>query len=419
VDIEVEKDKLNDYLNKFSPNAYYNKKEIMYRLGATMSIDEYWPMLLEQRKHSGVTLPFKDQKGRDFWFICTDLIKSRLANIDDIAHQELLEVLREDKEFETSVIFNALVDEAFFSSTIEGAFSTKKRTQEIINRQQKPQNKSEQMISNNYRALEYILENILAPIDEHTILSIYKLVVEDTLAEEDKVEKYRNDYVYVLDETGSQLVYEAPDSAAVQNLMDELLAFINAKDDFHPIIKAIIIHFLLIYIHPFFDGNGRTARAVSYMYLLQAGYNFFRFFSISSIVNEEKPKYYKAIKDCEDYDSDLTYFIDFYTRMVIDSVARVIANIRKELSRRIIDKYLLAQKIVLNPRQKKAIDMYIRMSRNQWEVKDYQKKLKTSYETGRSDLNQLVEYNIFHKSKLGKKYIYQLVAWDDFLTTTD
>lgn len=146
--------------------------------------------------------------------------------------------------------------------------------------------------------------------------------VKDTLEVEDIVEKYRDDAVFVWETKSQKPIYEGPHHSQIQALMDDLVKFINDDDELHPVIKACIIHLYFVYIHPFFDGNGRTARALSYMFLLQKGYNFFKFFSISSVVREEKSKYYKAIDDTEKYESDLTYFLIFYIDMIIHSIAQ-------------------------------------------------------------------------------------------------
>ena len=161
----------------------------------------------------------------------------------------------------------------------------------MVEKKVAPTNKSEQMIYNNYKALDFILENLDKPINEETILSIYNIVVNETLDEEAKVEKYRTDMVYVWELNANRPIYTPPSHLQVQTLMDKLIEFINTDDDLHPVVKSCVIHFIFVYIHPFFDGNGRTARAVSYMYLLKKGYNFFKFFSISSVVQEHKSKY--------------------------------------------------------------------------------------------------------------------------------
>src|SRR5690606_8261537 len=151
-----------------------------------------------------------------------------------------------------TLILDALVDEAFNSSVIEGAFSTRKRSKEIIQKNIIPTNVSEQMILNNYKALEYILENLHQPITEKVFGDVYKIITENTLDDEDKVEKYRNDSVIVWDYTNQKQIYEGPHFSEVPKMMDNFFKFINNQEDnLHPIVKASIIHFYMVYIHPF------------------------------------------------------------------------------------------------------------------------------------------------------------------------
>jgi Fic family protein len=154
-------------------------------------------------------------------------------------------------------------------------------------------------------------------------------VTKNTLDHEDQVQKYRNDKVFIFNPNLGEQIYEAPDYQKVQTLMNLLFDFINRDDDLHPIIKTAIIHFYFVYVHPFFDGNGRTARCLAYMYLLQKGYDAFRYFSVSSLILDERNKYYKAIKDVEDNESDLTYFVMFYNEMILKSVTNFISSLNE------------------------------------------------------------------------------------------
>ncbi len=399
-------EKIKGYLHDFTEKLYLNKKEVMYRIKTPLTIESFWPILLQHRKDRSITVPLKDQSNRNFWFVLTDNLKENLNIIEREAQLHFFEQI--DEKFKNNVILNALIDEAFNSSVIEGAFSTRKRTKEMITKKIAPTNKSEQMIINNYKALDFILENLDKPLNEEMILLIYRKVVHNTLEKEDEVDKYRDDSVLVWDYNTQNVVYQAPSHLYVQSLMDELVGFINNDNDLlHPIIKACVIHFYFVYIHPFFDGNGRTARAISYMYLLQKGYNFFKFFSISTVVQEEKRKYYKAIKDTEDYDSDLTYFINFYAQMIINSITMILQDFDKEYKRQLVKKFLQFKRISLTRRQYKAI-LFSTKSNKRFSIAQYQKKFKVAYETARTDLNELYELNIFKKTKVGKKFYYEV-----------
>jgi len=348
---------MESLINSFN-EKYLTKKEIQYRIPKDINLNDLWDKLIDSRKTAGIEIPLKDQLENHFWFNLTNEITKNIGTIQDSAAEDLFKSVPCD--LEVSVIADALIDEAFNSSVIEGAFSTKRRTKEMIDKLLKPSNKSEIMIINNYHALLYILDHLDQPLDENIILSVYRILTKDNLDEENIVEKYRTDSVYVWDTKTNTAIYTAPHYSKVQELMDSLLEFINSNNNYHPVIKACIIHFYFVYIHPFFDGNGRTARAISYMYLLQNDYKFFKFFSISSVINEEKSRYYDAIENTEVYDSDMTYFIKYYTSMIVHSIAKVKNNFRKEFGRQLIKDTLEKAGIMLEARQSKVINRFIR-----------------------------------------------------------
>lgn len=396
---------MENLINNFN-EKYFTKKEVQYRIPEDFDIDEFWNKLIDIRKKSCIKVPLMDQSSNNFWFNLTNEIKKNIESIENSATEDLFKSV--PLELEASVIADALIDEAYNSSVIEGAFSTKRRTKEMIEKHLQPSNKSEIMILNNYRALLYIMNHLNEPLNEEIILSIYKILTKDTLDSEDIVDKYRTDTVYVWDTKANEVTYTAPPYSQVQDLMNSLLNFINFNNNYHPLIKACIIHFYFVYIHPFFDGNGRTARAISYMYLLQNGYKFFKFFSISSVINEEKNRYYDAIENTEIYSSDITYFIKYYSSMIVRSISKIKDNFKKEFGKKLIKDTLEKSGIILDKRQNKIINQLITIDKNFITIEDYKKKFKISYETARTDLLELETIGFFKKTKKGKKFIFIL-----------
>lgn len=397
---------MDQHLFKDYFERYLNKKEIMYRLPAPLGIEEFWPDLLNYRKSRSQEISLQDQTGQKFWFIVNEALKENINFINGFAAVDLFNSIPD--ELSESIINEVLIDEAFNSSVIEGAFSTRRRSQEIIKRNIAPANKDEQMIVNNYMALEYVLQNLHNHIDENIILDIYKIVTFKTLEDEDIVEKYRNDKVFIWDEGKQAIIYEAPIYQNVQGLMDNLIDFINNDEDgIHPVIKSSIIHFYFVYIHPFFDGNGRTARALSFMYLLKNGYSYFKFFSISSMLKEERTKYYRAIENVEIYHSDLTYFINYMSEMTVKAIKMTWILFKKEYAYKIIKHKLAETKRYIPLRIDKALKKYLKKDIPFITVEEHQKKYKTSYETARTDLNALESLGIFEKEKEGRKFVYK------------
>ncbi|KOA19528.1 hypothetical protein CLHOM_21390 [Clostridium homopropionicum DSM 5847] len=138
------------------------------------------------RKLTKIQIPLIDQSYAKFGFNLTEDVSKNIEIIENSATEDLFKSVPLD--IEVSVITDALIDEAFNSSVIEGAFSTKRRTKEMIEKHLKPSNKSEIMIMNNYRALVYIMDHLEEPLDENIILSIYRILTKDMLNEEDIVE---------------------------------------------------------------------------------------------------------------------------------------------------------------------------------------------------------------------------------------
>jgi Fic family protein len=405
---------LNGLIEQFTNERYLNKPEILYRIQ-----NEYlqfrtniWEEIQNKRKSVGREVPLKDQNGNNFWFLVPPFLHQILHEIDILAKKTIEDLA--SKEVLTNLIVESMIDEAFYSSVIEGAFSTKQRTIQLV-KDKNPINKSEKMILNNYHALMFILENLHRELDEDLFITLHKIITDGTLTEDEITEKYRDDFVYVWGENAvnTEPIYTAPSHDHVQQMMDDLFRFINedkAGSFIHPIIKAFIIHFYVVYVHPFFDGNGRVARAFSYMYLLKNHYDFFKFFSISSVVDKKRNKYYKAIKDTEDYHSDLTYFIVTYSQITESSIYEVVDKLKNELSHEVLLNKLVEDEITLNNRQIKFLNFMKKKDNNIATIEVYQKKMKVSYETARRDLVELSEIGIFKKTKKGKKFIFKYVG---------
>ncbi len=95
-------------------------------------------------------------------------------------------------------------------------------------------------------------------------------------------------------------------------MMVDLVAWLNAEDGIHPVIVAGISQFQLVHIHPFVDGNGRTARLLSTLCLYRAGYDFKQLFTISEYYDRDRPAYYRALQSVRERDLDLTAWLEYF-----------------------------------------------------------------------------------------------------------
>ena len=379
-------------------DRYLPREEIIHRLPIAIPIDPFWTKLTEARRNLSLSLPLYTQAQEPFRFVLNKSIENQCDLVAAMARRNYI---FEGSVFE-SMAEEAVIDEAVYSSLIEGAFTSRKEAAKFIHAQAEPVNKAEQMVRNNYHALTYVLEHLDEPITEETINNIAKIVTRS--ASEIEVNGYRSGPVYINDSNG--VVYTPPESKAVPEMMGQLLRFIrNSK--LHPVLKACIAHFYFVYVHPFGDGNGRTARALSYMMLLQSGYDFFRYFSISDIVAKERGKYYRAMKNVEISDGDMTYFIDFYS----DMLARTVQKMEDHL----IHHVYAGQKIrklessgKLNERQLKGAKWLLESQQSQITVEAWRKKHKVSVETARQDLLMLCDQGLLVRRMQGKKAVFKI-----------
>lgn len=391
-------------MDKYNSPFYMNKRDLLYRVSGEDDFVEIWEQLQFNRREKGVKLSLRDQEKKHLFFSLTEELKKKVVSVDDLSRNNFFDSLGENEKID--LIRAAQEDEAFYSSVIEGAHTTKKRTKELVEKGLEPKNKDERMVLNNYKALMFILENLHRNIDEEIIIKVYQIVTEGALDEEDFGYRKNQNYVRSLDE----VVYEPPRFEEVPNLMKSLVDFINDESNevLHPLIKALVLHFYFVYIHPFNDGNGRTARALTYMYLLKSGYHFFKFFSISSLLKEFRGNYYKAIKNVEDYDSDLTYFIEFYLDMMEKSIKKVSSDFKNQYLLKVVKEKILNRGLELNSRQEKSLEKIIKVNKKNVDIAFYMGLNKIVQETARKDLQELVDMEILEVTKLGKKNVYNL-----------
>lgn len=380
-------------------DRYLTREEIAYRLPVTLPITRFWPEMEKARKAAAIMLPLKTQTGEPFWFVCNKSIEEQCDAVAAMARKGYML-----NSLPAEIMEEATIDEAVWSSVIEGAFTSRQQAAKIIKQDRKPTNQSEQMIKNNYQAMLYVLEHLEDPITESTLIDIAQILTRN--ASEEQIEGFRTVPVYVTGRDG--VVYTPPSAEQVPRMMADLLSFIH-HSNLHPLFKACIAHFYFVYIHPFMDGNGRTARALSLMMLLRTGYDFFRFFSVSGIIAEERGSYYRAMRNVEASDGDMTYFVDTYSAILAKSVDKMEKHLlRHVLAEKTIKRLEAADK--LNDRQMKGVRWLLECDISHVTVDAWKKKFQTATETARQDLLTLCNEGILEKTTEGRKAVFHVIC---------
>lgn len=306
-------------------------------------------------------------------------------------------------------LVSSLMEEAIYSSQMEGAATTRKVAKDMLRRQVTPKDKSQQMIANNYQTIRFIVENKYNPLTPELVLHIHHLMTEHTLNDPNDAGRLRkNNEVVVEDGITHEVVHTPPSYEELPSFLKELCKYFNetnARVYVHPIIRGIIIHFMVAYMHPFVDGNGRTARALFYWYMLKQGYWLTEYLSISRVIAMSKKSYEKAFQYVEADFNDLGYFIT-YNLKVLDQAFKQLQNyIKKKQEEKMLANTFL-QLGDINERQARIIRMYMENPREVLTVRDLQNKFMVTATTAKSDIVGLMNRGLlkeiaFNKVKRG------------------
>ncbi len=152
-------------------------------------------------------------------------------------------------------------------------------------------------------------------IDDDIIKEIHKLTVWKILPEE-KCGEYRKTQVNVRNSITGEVSFRPPMAVVIPFQIRDLLAFINnnLKQDIHPVLRSGIVHYELVRIHPFVDGNGRVARALSTLILFMEGYDIRKFFSLEEYFDSKALEYYEALQSVEKKEGNLTMWLEYLPR---------------------------------------------------------------------------------------------------------
>ncbi|MBU1924928.1 MAG: Fic family protein [Candidatus Omnitrophica bacterium] len=407
-------DILNDFIEHVEQRhgyLYWDKFKYLDMPGL-FSSELVWAYLkLTRQSKRRKTILYTKQK--DFFvYSIPDIILQKLSFVDKFAGGHLLVAdASMHKSEEKKYIINSLMEEAIASSRLEGAATTRKIAKEMLRSGRKPKNYAEKMIYNNFKTIMMIRELTKEPLSEKLILQLHESMTKDTMEDASACGRFRvatDDAICVRDNEGNML-YEPPRHEDVSDMVKVLCQYANDASNTqftHPVIKAINLHFYLSYIHPFMDGNGRTARALFYWYMLKNKYWIFQFLPISRIFLKAPARYAKAFLYTEIDGSELTYFIYFNLRIVEIALNALFKYLeRKQVESKQIT-HLLTRHPELNQRQKVLVKHALDNPNTQYTIATHQNCHRVTYETARRDLMYLTKKQFLIKTKKGRKFYY-------------
>ena len=243
-------------------------------------------------------------------------------------------------------------------------------------------------------------------ITEKDILNIHHMVTKNTLDNLEDCGVYRNRYVVVGNRFTGEVFFRPPQNQEVPGLVKDLLSWINSEEskELDSIIEAGIVHYELVRIHPFVDGNGRTARVLAALILYLRGFDTDQFFCLDDYYDSDRPAYYKALQSVKPDTLDLTDWLEYFVEGVNISTEAVKERIIRLSSKRL--RKAKGKQIALTERQMRIIEFI-----NQNEKitnRDVREMFKLSDEGALKEIKKLVTLEIIKSEGKGRALHYIL-----------
>lgn len=202
--------------------------------------------------------------------------------------------------------------------------------------------------------------------------------------------------------------FQAPKSEMVEYEMNRFLTWFNHEHGIDLILKAAIAHLWFVTIHPFEDGNGRIARAITDMLLAQADKSTQRFYSMSAQIRVERKQYYEILEKTQKGDLDITEWIKWFLNCLLKSLRLTDGVLNRTLLK--ADFWQKHAKTVLNDRQIRLLNKLWDGFEGKLTSSKWAKIGKCSKDTAIRDINDLIAKNILKKEEAGGRSTSYVLA---------
>lgn len=376
---------------------------------------EYWAAMKLARLNQYRSLPFFDKSGVPFQYLVTDQMLAALHWLDQNANGSTkMEQPIANPLTGKAYLVSSLMEEAINSSLIEGAATTREVAKEMLREGRRPKDHGEKMIYNNFQAMQFVREVRDERLTRGMILELHRILTDGTL-EPEKTGRFRgsDDKIHVIG-ADQRILHTPPSADELEERIKRLCEFANRKEDgktfLHPLLKAIILHFMIGYDHPFVDGNGRTARALFYWYAIRHGYCLLEYLSISAVIKEAPQQYVKAYLHAETDDNDVSYFLIHQLETLQKAIERLHAYLARKAAEMGSAESLLDMTTLrggLNERQLAVLEHALKHPGAVYTIEGHRMSQDTSYQTARTDLLKLSdELGILTRRKRGNAFVF-------------
>lgn len=382
-----------------------------------LTSEEWWWRIKLLERASGMRLlDVTGREGVPFSYSLPDLLLRSLHRIDQQCAGEVAmdEVVTSDRQARQRFLVHSLMEEAIRSSQLEGATTSRRMAKELLRTGRAPRDRSETMILNNFRAMQFMRNEMGPVLKPESVLELHKILTEGTLDDPSaagRLQRPGEERVAIYDRDGGRRVHRPPPAEELPERLQRLCDFANQGDDserfVHPVIRAILLHFLLAYDHPFEDGNGRTARILFFWSMRESGYWLVEYLSLSKILREAPAQYGRAFLETETDEGDTTYFLIHQLRAIekaIDEMHRYLRRKGEEV--REVER-LLEGGGGFNRRQLEVLTDAIRHPDASYSFSAHAANHRVTHETARTDLSMLADSGLLIRRRIGREYSFE------------
>ncbi len=339
-------------------------------------------------------------------FRITNAIAGSLTRIERV--RGFLDAARLSEEWITGMQQRALLLEAHHTTHIEGTHLTLHQSERLLAGEKPPGVKADDAkeVVNYRRAFDLVVDYLGSgePITEGLVREIHKRLVRGVRGNAANPGEYRRVQNYVANSLTQEIIYTPPPPQDVPPLMAGLVSWLKAEQEIHPILVAGVAQFQLVHIHPFLDGNGRTARLLSMLCLYRKGYDFKRLFTLSEYYDRERSSYYRAIQSVRKRELDLTEWLEYFTLGLSSQLAEV-----QEKGESLIRLDVLASKHKLTARQRVALELAA--TRPEFRMEEYEARCPGVHRRSlQRDLRALIDKHLLVAEGATNLLIYRVAG---------
>lgn len=288
-----------------------------------------------------------------------------LKNVGSIeASKEIIENAPLVPSFEKQFQSDARVRTIHHGTHIEGNDLTLYQTKKILEGQEVYGRARDIQEVVNYRNVTQLLDELAVKrgdYDPDMLLDLHRATV-DRIVVPEKVGVFRTTEVVVKEEGTGRIIFQPPPFVEVPYLVEDFFAWLNdpQAQEIHPVIRAGIAHYILVAIHPFVEGNGRTVRAFASLILMRENYNIKKFFSLEEHFDADPAAYYEALSVVDRQSPNIgsrevTPWLEYFTMVVAAELEKIKEKVRKlSIDSRLKVKF--GEQISLSERQMRLIE---------------------------------------------------------------